>query len=93
MAGEDPDYLAWIRLQACQFCDRPPPSHAHHHTGPRGKGQRAHDHNAMALCFDCHRHLHGASGPFKDWNHEERSNLQDELVVKHRQIYNDEECF
>lgn len=93
MAGEDEEYLQWIRLQPCQVCDRDPPSQAHHHTKRRAKSRRAHDHDAMALCAMCHMHLHGATGRFKDWNHEQRTNLQDELVNRHRTIYNDEESF
>lgn len=65
MAGEDPEYVAWIRKQPCCACGSRVGVDAHHHTAgstqptvgqrgrraqARGMGQRAHDEATMPLC-------------------------------------------
>lgn len=57
MAGEDRKYADWIRRQPCAKCGCSGPSECHHKTGG-GMGLRAHDHDSMPLCSDCHRALH-----------------------------------
>lgn len=92
MALENKAYLDWIRSQPCFVCDRGAPSHAHHHTGRRGLSQRAHDHDAMPLCHDCHRTFHAAAGRFRHLNNAERLALQDSAVAHYRAIYTDEDA-
>jgi hypothetical protein len=97
MAGEHPEYLNWIRQLPCHFCGAQPPSHPHHHTRGmaqrRGKGERAHDHQAMPLCWKCHRRFHDAAGPFAAWNKTQRIAWQDSAVTEYRNRYTDEEVF
>ncbi len=33
-----------------------------HHIIPRSRGGKNHEHNLIALCFDCHRAVHGELG-------------------------------
>lgn len=103
MAGEDPEYLAWLRQQPCAFveCQCPAelgPTQAHHHTrgggfNKRGKGQKAHDHEAFPLCLKCHRRFHDAAGPFRDWNKATRNEWQDRQVAHYRAVFTDGEVF
>lgn len=75
MAGEDPAHLRWIRTLPCvapgapQGCDGAIEAH---HAGRRPLGARAHDRTAVALCRLHHRCWHDGSGPFRDWNREQR---------------------
>lgn len=93
MAEDNPTYLAWLRRQPCAKCNHPEPSHAHHHTGRRGKSQRASDNDAMPLCWRCHRLFHDAAGPFQEWTKEQRISWQDDLVARYRGIYQDANLF
>jgi len=96
MAGEDPKYLDFIRKQACAFCSAAPPSHPHHHTHNRAYGKRAHDRDAMPLCWKCHRRFHDAAAQFESWNKQERRAWQDRLVAEHQALWEtmqDEETF
>lgn len=51
----DPQYLAWLRRQACAIdnCQRRDIEAAH--VGPRGYGARCHDAQAIPLCSRHHR--------------------------------------
>ena len=53
---EDPAYLAKVRNLPCVICGKTP-SEAHHPKGLEfcGKGQKASDHDAFALCVEHHR--------------------------------------
>ena len=53
---QDPQYLVFVRRVNCLSCGRLP-SEAHH-AGRRGKGQKASDGSAVALCWACHKLLH-----------------------------------
>jgi len=87
MADEDPAYLRWLRLQSCRVCGRQGPNTAHHHTARRPLGRRAHDHDAMTLCFVCHRDFHDARGHFRAMDRDERRQWQDDCVTAQRAIY------
>lgn len=82
MAGEDIDYIRFVRKQRCCVveCRSPLLIQAHHHTAGtllppesdtrssrRGKGQRAHDAWAIPLCLKHHAQLHSLSGFFKGY--------------------------
>lgn len=93
MANESREYLRLIRSMPCCSCGHSPPSEAHHHTGRRGKGQRAHDHAAMPLCWKCHRAIHDAAPPFDSWSRERREEWQDAQVAAIRSRIENEEAF
>lgn len=93
MANEAREYLRLLRSMPCCMCGRPGPSEAHHHTGMRGKGQRAHDHQAMPLCHRCHMALHNLCGPFDGWDRERLQTWQDARVRELRQRFENEEAF
>jgi len=92
MAGEDPEYLAWLRLRKCSA---PGPPHwggdAHHprhdETGPVGMSLRAHDHRAISLCRACHGHIEQRTGPFAGWSRERVRCWHDEQAARSRAIY------
>jgi hypothetical protein len=89
MAGEDPDYLRWIKGQRCcapVSCSRWP-CDAHHSTVGRGKGQKSHDHESMPLCRLHHMEFHAASGPFHGWIQERRAKWQRFQTALHRECY------
>lgn len=92
MATEDSTYLNWIRGLRCWACDGHPPSHAHHHTGRRGAGQRAHDRDAMPLCAKCHRDFHDGRARFASMNNEQRRAFQDKAVKHLQNVYTDTEA-
>lgn len=87
MANEDPAYLMWLREQDCAWCRIPPwfaTVQAHHHTGKRSHGKRAHDHDAFPLCVNCHDSFHSGKAQFKDWTRAQRRAWQDEQVTRYR---------
>lgn len=88
MAGEDPEYLTWIRSRPCCVgvgCRGP--VEAHHKTGA-GMSLRAHDHQAMPLCHRHHvEHFHGLTGYFKGWRKAELKVWQEHQIEVHRQDY------
>lgn len=74
MAGENGDFVAWVRTQRCRMwlmdaCKGPVEAH---HAGERGLGQRAHDETCIPLCNKHHRAWHDASGVFKTWRKNQR---------------------
>lgn len=81
MAGDAPEYLAWVHQQPCVCCGRDGPSEAHHHTHRRGMGQRASDEHAMPLCSRCHWDFHNGTGKTSGMNQRQRSALQDGWVA------------
>jgi hypothetical protein len=79
VAGEDPEYITWVRQQACLA--RLLPGYAEpcvgavqaHHAGKKGVGMRAHDDTAIPLCLRHHQNWHDANGVFKGWGKSQRS--------------------
>lgn len=91
MAGEDDEYVRWVRSRYCLLtpvggCDGP--VEAHHAGRDRGMGQRADDSTAVPLC---HRHhvcdWHGATGAFKGWSRAQRRAWADWAVERTRAAY------
>ena len=55
--------------------------------GGRGKGTRAHDHDAMPMCFKCHRNLHDLAGRFRGFTKERLREWQDGRVADLQDSY------
>lgn len=92
MAGENREYLRWVRTLAC--CA--PNAHAPgdrpgryigeaHHAGRRGVGQRAHDETAVPLCTGHHHAWHDHRGPFLGWTAAERREWADARIAETQQ--------
>jgi len=64
MANEDRGYLERVRSLPCARCKTRHGICAHHLTGA-GMGLRAHDHQTIPMCHNCHMQFHAASGQFK----------------------------
>lgn len=76
MAGEDPDFTAWLRRQPCCAPHAPNgcsgPSEPHH-SDAHAMGKKAHDHQAIPLCHKHHvEDWHRGTGVFKGWTKEKR---------------------
>ena len=89
MAGEDPEFIRWLRLQPCAlatFCgDRSgPPHHARHNVGG---GQRAHDSRAIPLCPKHHDDFHDGAGPFLGWDRQQRRDWMDQQIERWNNAY------
>lgn len=78
MAGEDKAYCGWLRSLPCCMCGARPVQ-VHHRTGA-GMARRAHDHEGMPLCHQCHTDLHGLTGKFKGWDKQRLRTWQREQV-------------
>ncbi len=87
MAGEDKDYIDWIKQQPCNQCGKQGSCDAHHKTGA-GLAMRSHDHLAMPLCRACHTEFHASSGAFKKMEKQARRDYQDEAIERCRRVYN-----
>ena len=74
----------YIRGLPCAVCDRPAPSEAHHHTGGRGRGQKADDRRTIPLCRVCHTDFHAACGFFKFYDKAARREWQDRMVERYQ---------
>lgn len=90
MAGEDSDYLSYIRKQPCCACGGGSPCEAHHNSGGetstgrrRGLGEKAHDHDSMPLHIKCHADFHRGTGWFAGWDHAKRRAWQDHESLAH----------
>ena len=73
----------YLRTQRCAigwFCDGP--IQVHHHTGGRGRGQKADDSRTFPLCMKHHAEFHNASGHFRDWSKTHRREWQDMMVAR-----------
>ncbi len=78
--------MGWLGDQPCCACPRPsgPP---HHKTGA-GMARRAHDHDAMPMCPDCHNSIHSTMfGFFKGWEKAKLQRYQDNMVKMYRKLY------
>ncbi len=69
MAGEDFDYVRFVKTLRCRMWMHDPCEPMHgvdpHHAGQRGLGQKAHDHTSIPLCRKHHRALHDLAPPFR----------------------------
>lgn len=86
MAGEDPEYIRWIKQQPCNQCGAQRGSDPHHRTGA-GLAMRAHDHKAIPLCRYCHNAFHAGSGTFKRLDRQGKRTYQDEAIERCRRVY------
>jgi hypothetical protein len=71
LAGEDPEYLAFVREQSCLNAGHGScwgSMHAHHPQGGKGMGTRNHDHRAVPLCTKHHTERHALSGAWKGFD-------------------------
>lgn len=64
MAGESPEFVAWVKRQPCLVCGEHPVDP--HHAGQRAYGRRAHDETCVPLCPAHHREWHDCTGFFRD---------------------------
>jgi len=75
VAGEDPEYVHWVKRQRCAAATFGGCSggfvHAHH-AGERGLGKRAHDETCVPLCSTHHRAWHDLHQPFRHMPRPER---------------------
>jgi hypothetical protein len=95
----DAAYLQWLRGEPCAVQPCNGRAEAHHHTeapseqhdksvrGRRGKGQKADDAFAFALCPKHHGQFHGARGFFEGWDHAQRRAWQHRQVDVYRFKY------
>jgi len=58
------DYLDYVRMQPCLFCQRPAPSDPHH-LGKGGWGMKASDLTCIPLCREHHRLFHDNPAMFR----------------------------
>lgn len=68
MAGEDPEYTAFLHKLPCSMRGHGPcigAVHVHHTPGRKGMGQRSSDETGKPLCAGHHTQRHALSGPFK----------------------------
>lgn len=73
----DRDFMVWVKGQPCcaagleggTGCEGEVQAH---HAGRRGMSQKAEDRTCIPLCRRHHTEWHGASGPFKPWDREQR---------------------
>lgn len=80
MANEDPEYSRWVREQPCSMCMKKPPSEQHHRSGA-GMALRAHDHESMPLCRDCHHHALGRLSK------EDRRAFEEDAIAHMQSLY------
>lgn len=95
MAGDDPEYIRWLRLRMCvlatwcgrRACD---PHHARRDRhGPVGMGQRAPDARAIPICRPCHDDLHEGRGYFASMTLDERRAWMEKQIERCQQAYVD----
>lgn len=88
---DEPAYLEFIRTLPCCAPDAPskcfPFVQAHHHTYPRGMGQKAPDRFAIPLCALHHDNFHMANGAFLGWGRDRRRAWQDAQVERFQAAY------
>lgn len=63
MAGEDREHVRRVKLLSCAVCGKWPTQAHHRHA--KGLGIRAHDHETIPLCFNCHGDIHQLRKGFK----------------------------
>lgn len=81
MAGEDPEYLSFVRALPCCAPDAPNGclgAVEPHHDDRHGMSQRAHDRTAIPMCHGHHIfQWHAGAGVFKDWTRDQRRDWLD----------------
>lgn len=86
MAGEHPEYAAWVRGLVCEsHADDPHTCHGRveaHHAGTRGIGQRSHDHTCIPLCTAHHRAWHDHRWPYSTMGKSERGRWAVAAIAK-----------
>ncbi len=90
MAGEDPEYAAFLRTLPCCMMGHGPcvgAVHVHHEPGRKGLGTRNHDHTGKPLCAGHHTQRHSLSGPFKGWNKWRIRDWEASTATKLRGVY------
>lgn len=88
-AGEDPAYLARVRLLVCvaRYLSACHGRIEAHHAGRRpGIGRKAHDHTAVPLCSAHHTDWHQAAGAFRGWQRDRRREWADEQIAATRAL-------
>lgn len=83
MAGEMPEFAAWVRTLDClagaeDACSGVVEAH---HAGPRGLGQRAHDETCIPLCTKHHRAWHDHRWPFSTTTKAERRDWAEKMIA------------
>lgn len=95
MAGDDPDYIRWMRLRMCvnaAYCGRRAcePHHARRDRhGPVGMGQRASDRRAIPICRPCHDDFHDGRNYFASMNVEQRREWMESQITRCQAAYAD----
>ena len=84
MAGDDPAYAGWIRLQPCHQCGTKRGVAAHHSTVGRGRGQKTSDRCCIPLCWKCHDDFHQYRGSFWGWPKAQRRQWQNDAVAHYQ---------
>lgn len=88
----DPEYLAWLRTQACRVggvCFGAVEAHhlRHDEHGNTLGARLKDDRRAISLCSSDHRCLHALTGPFGIWNRETLRAWQDQELAHQRAEY------
>ena len=92
MAGEDPDYLRWLRHRRCAAAGLGDECWGfiapHHRRGVMyvGMGQRDHDHTAIPLCVRHHEAFHQNRPPFRDMSLGKAA-WTEAMIAYHRKLY------
>jgi hypothetical protein len=89
MAGEDRQYLNWVKGLPCDLrgaheCQGP--IDAHHRTGA-GMGLRAHDRQSFPLCRRAHRNRHDVVGYFEGWDKARLKSWELDRVAHYQALY------
>jgi hypothetical protein len=91
MAGEAPEYVAWIRHRQCCAPGAPRGCvgivQAHHAGKNPGMRLKAHDETCIPLCAQHHCDIDSMSGPFRAMTGPELRDWQDQQIRQHRQAY------
>lgn len=92
MAGEDGNYIAWVKQQPC--CARGRGDECSgvieaHHAGRKGLSQKAHDRTCIPLCVRHHLAWHGLRAPFLTMQREARRDWADQQITDHQRRYDE----
>lgn len=90
MAGEDRDYVAWIKGQPCAAAgmgDACSGAIEAHHAGRKGLSQRAHDRTCVPLCVRHHRAWHDLRPPFLGMDRYARRDWADRMIGRHQEAH------
>lgn len=98
MAGEWPEYISWLKRQACAaepHRDCQGPIEAHHARHRRsatdrsrvGMSEKAHDDTAVPLCMLHHKRFHDGGPPFVAMGKMGRREWMDKVAAQHRERF------